>query len=76
MVCMYITLQSGNTAQEDPSISAHTHTEMQTHNMHLYELLRSVYSGSMGHRDLEGLSKGISHIVTFSWDRRAQREDE
>lgn len=28
------------------------------------------------HRDLEGPSKGISHIVTFSWNRRAQIEDE
>lgn len=44
--------------------------------MHLYELLCHVYSGSMEHRDLEGLSKGISHIVTFSWNRRAQIEDE
>lgn len=26
--------------------------------------------------DLKGLSKGTSHIVTFSWDRRAQIEDE
>lgn len=49
---------------------------MQAHNMHLYELLRHVYSGSMEHWDPESLSKGTSHIVTFSWDRGAQIEDE
>eukprot|EP00064_Thunnus_orientalis_P001916 superscaffoldBa00000131_g1920 len=40
---------------------------------------RAIFRGkseSMEHRDLEGLSKGISHIVTFSWNRRAQIEDE
>lgn len=49
-------------------------TQMQAHNMHLYELLGFVCSGCMEHQDLEGLSKGISHIVTFSWSRRAHIE--
>lgn len=53
-----------------------THTQMEAHNMHLYELLRHVYLGSMAHRDLEGLSKGTRLIVTFSWDRPAQIEEE
>lgn len=41
-----------------PSISTRsfkcTHTQMQAHNTHLYELLRHVYSGGVEHRDLGG----------------------
>lgn len=70
----------GNPIKEEPSLSTrwfkHPHAQMQAHNMHLYELLRRVYSGSMEHRDLKGLSKGTGHIVTFSWDRAAPIGDE
>lgn len=68
-VCMFVSLHSGNPTQEDPSISAHSFKHMQAHNMHLYELLCHVYSGSVERWGLKGLSEGISHIVTFSWDR-------
>lgn len=57
-------------------IQTHAYTDAAARNVHLYEPLRHVYSGSMAHRDLEGLSKGTSHIVTFSWDGGAQIEDE
>lgn len=63
-------------ASQYAHVDSNTHTQMQAHNVHLYELLRHVYSGSMEHRDLKGLSKGTSHIVTFSWERGAQIEDE
>lgn len=53
-MCVSVPLQSGNPTQEDPSIWTHwfkhPHAQMQAHNMHLYELLRHVYSGSMEHR--------------------------
>ncbi|XP_008287985.1 piRNA biogenesis protein EXD1 [Stegastes partitus] len=38
--------------------------------------LLQIPSGSVEHRDLEGLSQGVGHIVTFSWDRRERAEDE
>lgn len=77
---MCVSLQLGNPTQDEPSIWTHwfkhPRAQMQAHNIHLYELLCHVYSGSMEHWDLKSLSKGTSHIVTFSWDRRAQIEDE
>lgn len=49
---------------------------MQAHNVRLYELLRHVYTGSVEHQDPKSLSKEGGHIVTFSWDRGSQGEDE
>ncbi len=80
LVCMYVSLQSGNPTQGGLSICTHRFkhpcAQIQAPNKHLYELLRHVYSGSFEHRDLEDLSRGAGHIVTFSWDWRAQIEDE